>query len=720
MASTPGQGSTFTVYLPLDGRTTPPAAPPSTPRPRTGRADAASRPADELAAEPTQRPTGRRAPSTGVKILVVDDDFRNIFAMTALLERGHADVTVAESGAEAHRHPRADARHRHRPDGHHDAGHGRLRDDPRHPRDRPVQDAARSSPSPARSTAGERERCIDAGANDYVPKPVDTAELLAALRPWLPTDGRSARSPLGRRRRRGGPTATSSIAGRGTGLEDSAIDGVKILVVDDDFRNIFALTALLERGHADVTVAESGAEAIATLERTPDIDIVLMDIMMPVMDGYDTIRAIRTIDRFKTLPIIAVTGKVDGRRAPALPRRRRQRLRAQAGRHRRAPRRPRAVAADRGAAGGMTPPPAARRSRSRRRTGGDAARRARSSSSTTTPAKRLALKAVLAPLGYSIVEADSGLAALRCVMAQDFAVILLDVRMPIMDGFETAALIRQRRQSEMTPIIFITAYGSDEIVDTDLLRRRRGRLHLRPGPAGRAPGQGLGLREPLHQGGGARRAGAGGAGVRRPAAAPHRRRPDRHLPDRRREQVRVHQPALDRDHRHPGRRGGRAGLGHDHRLERARRPDRRAAGRRDVHRTELAIASRSRSRASAPRIVLVTSKSIPDGDGGIAGWVGTLADVTAAAREREAELGAARRRGTVPAHRRDDDGGHLAARRREPHDVRQRGDGADARDDRRRDAGTVDPRVCCDDEELGAREGGPRPPARRASASSTR
>ena len=64
-------------------------------------------------------------------------------------------------------------------------------------------------------------------------------------------------------------------------------------MVDDDFRNIFALTALLERGHADVTVAESGAEALAMLERTPDVDIVLMDIMMPGMDGYDTMRAIR-------------------------------------------------------------------------------------------------------------------------------------------------------------------------------------------------------------------------------------------------------------------------------------------------------------------------------------------------------------------------------------------------------------------------------------------
>ncbi len=81
--------------------------------------------------------------------------------------------------------------------------------------------------------------------------------------------------------------------------------------------------------------------------------------------------------------------------------------------------------------------------------------------------KRLALKAVLAPLGYSIVEADSGVAALRCVTIQEFAVILLDVRMPIMDGVETAALIRQRQQSEMTPIIFITAHGSDEIVHTD-------------------------------------------------------------------------------------------------------------------------------------------------------------------------------------------------------------------------------------------------------------
>ncbi|MEY2433001.1 MAG: hypothetical protein QOC92_2726, partial [Acidimicrobiaceae bacterium] len=105
-------------------------------------------------------------------------------------------------------------------------------------------------------------------------------------------------------------TVAPLVSERSTLLETGVFAGMKILLVDDDFRNIFALTALLERGHADVTVAESGADAIAVLERKRDIDIVLMDIMMPVMDGYDTIRAIRKFDHFKALPIIAVTGKV--------------------------------------------------------------------------------------------------------------------------------------------------------------------------------------------------------------------------------------------------------------------------------------------------------------------------------------------------------------------------------------------------------------------------
>jgi len=81
--------------------------------------------------------------------------------------------------------------------------------------------------------------------------------------------------------------------------------------------------------------------------------------------------------------------------------------------------------------------------------------------------KRYALKAILEPLGFPIVEAGSGPEGLRCLMEQDFAVILLDVRMPVMDGFQTAALIRKRQQSELTPIIFITAHQKDEFSHAD-------------------------------------------------------------------------------------------------------------------------------------------------------------------------------------------------------------------------------------------------------------
>jgi signal transduction histidine kinase/HAMP domain-containing protein/DNA-binding response OmpR family regulator len=83
----------------------------------------------------------------------------------------------------------------------------------------------------------------------------------------------------------------------------------RVLIVDDDIRNIFALTSVLERYDMEVLAAETGRDAIATLEKTPGIDIVLMDIMMPDMDGYETIRVIRRSPRFRDLPIVAVTAK---------------------------------------------------------------------------------------------------------------------------------------------------------------------------------------------------------------------------------------------------------------------------------------------------------------------------------------------------------------------------------------------------------------------------
>src|ERR1051326_1674861 len=77
------------------------------------------------------------------------------------------------------------------------------------------------------------------------------------------------------------------------------------------------------------------------------------------------------------------------------------------------------------------------------------------------PEKVLALEAVLEELGQNIVRAYSGREGLRCLLGQEFAVVLLDGNMPGMDGFETAAMIRQRKSSEHTPIIFITAYSDD-------------------------------------------------------------------------------------------------------------------------------------------------------------------------------------------------------------------------------------------------------------------
>jgi CheY-like chemotaxis protein len=90
---------------------------------------------------------------------------------------------------------------------------------------------------------------------------------------------------------------------------DDALVGRKVLVVDDDVRNIFALSSVLERRGMTVLTAGTGREAIATLESTPDVAIVLMDIMMPEMDGYETMQVIRQNSDFRRLPIIALTAK---------------------------------------------------------------------------------------------------------------------------------------------------------------------------------------------------------------------------------------------------------------------------------------------------------------------------------------------------------------------------------------------------------------------------
>jgi CheY-like chemotaxis protein len=90
---------------------------------------------------------------------------------------------------------------------------------------------------------------------------------------------------------------------------DPTLKGKKALVVDDDIRNIFALTSILERYEMDVQYAENGHDALRMVNANPEIDVVLMDVMMPEMDGYEATRRIRENETFAHLPIIAITAK---------------------------------------------------------------------------------------------------------------------------------------------------------------------------------------------------------------------------------------------------------------------------------------------------------------------------------------------------------------------------------------------------------------------------
>jgi CheY-like chemotaxis protein len=105
------------------------------------------------------------------------------------------------------------------------------------------------------------------------------------------------------------PVAPEPPPERGTPEMQSRLQGRKVLVVDDDIRNVFALTSALETHGMQVTHADSGKEAIELLKDGRDIDLVLMDVMMPGLDGLDTMRIVRQLDGYANLPIIAVTAK---------------------------------------------------------------------------------------------------------------------------------------------------------------------------------------------------------------------------------------------------------------------------------------------------------------------------------------------------------------------------------------------------------------------------
>jgi len=95
-------------------------------------------------------------------------------------------------------------------------------------------------------------------------------------------------------------------------IPEARYDGKRVLVVDDDLRNLLALTPLLERWKIEVLAAGNGREAMDALHDDESFDLVLMDLMMPEMDGYETIRAIRTDSSLDKLPVIALTARAAG------------------------------------------------------------------------------------------------------------------------------------------------------------------------------------------------------------------------------------------------------------------------------------------------------------------------------------------------------------------------------------------------------------------------
>ena len=230
---------------------------------------------------------------------------------------------------------------------------------------------------------------------------------------------------------------------------NEVLHGRKVLVVDDDARNIFALTTVLENQEMDVLTATNGRQAIEIINDTPDLAVVLMDIMMPEMDGYETMREIRKDAEVPHPADPGADGKGDERRSREVPAGRRVRLHRQAGQHR-----PAAVAAS-----CMAVPLIADQ--------------VMTNEDVTLlivddePRNLEALEAMLDGSGCRVVRAQSADEALLAMLRQDFAAIILDIRMPGISGIDLAHLIKQRKRTQHVPILFLTAHLLD---DEDVLR----------------------------------------------------------------------------------------------------------------------------------------------------------------------------------------------------------------------------------------------------------
>jgi signal transduction histidine kinase/HAMP domain-containing protein/ActR/RegA family two-component response regulator len=162
-------------------------------------------------------------------------------------------------------------------------------------------------------TARPEDGSVAAVTNGSGASPAPTPKPAPALTPTEPqpspvepgTNGHDADPAVAR------PGAVLAPIARPKHPAGTTLAGMKVLVIDDDFRNIFALSSLLKRVKVQVASAEGGQKGIEVLEEIDDIDLVLVDIMMPVMDGYATMRAIREMPELRDIPLVAFTAKVE-------------------------------------------------------------------------------------------------------------------------------------------------------------------------------------------------------------------------------------------------------------------------------------------------------------------------------------------------------------------------------------------------------------------------
>ncbi len=155
------------------------------------------------------------------------------------------------------------------------------------------------------SGAEQASHALTIGASGIIEKPADR-DVLAQLFTGLAEDARTRR-----KKAKSGDRRPAGAVPHAVGDPDrlAGLAGSRVLIIDDDIRNIYSLTSVLEAHDVRVLHAESGAEGIRLLETTPGIDLALVDIMMPDMDGYETMRQIRSKRSIGAIPLVAVTAK---------------------------------------------------------------------------------------------------------------------------------------------------------------------------------------------------------------------------------------------------------------------------------------------------------------------------------------------------------------------------------------------------------------------------